>query len=464
VPQKNRAAGALIVGATLAAYAGTFSVPFLFDDRSNIADNPSLRHWSTAFLSPPGGSTVGRPFFNFTLAISYLVGGLDVRGYHFFNLALHALSALTLFGILRRTLQTEALQKRFGADATPLALAASLLWALHPLQTEAVTYISERSELLAGLFYLLTLYAFIRARVSSAPFGWLLASGAACYLGSLSKEIALTVPVLVLLYDRTFFSGTFSEAWRKNRLYYAGLLGSWALFVVLYIVQPTRGVGPTESSPWTSYALTSCRSIALYLKLAFWPHPLVFDYGPEILRQTLAAVPYALLVAGLLAGTVWAVRRRSALGFAAAWFFVVLAPTSSVVPIQSQPTAESRMYLPLAAVAAVAAFALYAWAGRRGLALLGLAAIVFGGLTFNRNKLYRSELSLWSDTVEKRPENERAHEWLGETLAKIPGRLPEALAQYEEALRLAPGDSRAHDSLGLALSKIPGRLSDAVSE
>ena len=160
-------AGSLVVFAALAAYHNSFSVPFIFDDIQSIPENPAIRRlWPPGpVLSLPqdGGLTVsGRPLLNLSLAINYAVGGLTVRSYHALNLAIHVFSGLTLFGIMRRTLLQPALRPRFGSAALPLALAVALLWTLHPLQTEAVTYVVQRAESLMGLFYLLTLYCSIR--------------------------------------------------------------------------------------------------------------------------------------------------------------------------------------------------------------------------------------------------------------------------------------------------------------
>ena len=156
-----------LVGAILAAYHNSFSGPFVFDDSAAIVGNPTIRHLSALgeVLSPPreGGQTVGgRPVVNLSLAVNYALGGTEVRGYHVFNLGVHALGALLLFGVARRTLLQPALRERFGPAATPLALAVAGLWAVHPLQTESVTYTIQRAESLMGLWYLLTLYGFIR--------------------------------------------------------------------------------------------------------------------------------------------------------------------------------------------------------------------------------------------------------------------------------------------------------------
>jgi protein O-mannosyl-transferase len=155
----------LVVAAGLLAYHNSFTGPFILDDVLSIPDNPTIRHlWPISqVLSPPALAGVGgRPVVNLSLAINYAFDGTEVWGYHALNLAIHILAGLTLFGIVRRTLLQPMLRGRFGAVADGLAMATAVIWVVHPLQTEAVTYLSQRAESLMGLFYLLTLYCFIR--------------------------------------------------------------------------------------------------------------------------------------------------------------------------------------------------------------------------------------------------------------------------------------------------------------
>src|ERR1019366_1035198 len=292
---------------------------------------------------------------------------------------------------------------QFGKDRLLLALMVAGLWAVHPLNTEAVTYVSERAESLMGLFYMTTLYFFVRGEESQRPAGWYVLSVIACLLGALTKEVIATAPLVVLLYDRTFCAGSFAGAWKPRWRYYLGLAAAWPLLAYLSLGTGQRGVGFGNGVGWWSYALTSCRSVVLYLKLSVWPHPLVFDYGTAVVSRPGEVAPYALVLAALLLFSAVALRRWPAAGFACAWFFVILAPTSSVIPLAFQPTAEHRAYLPLLAVVCLGVLCLYRWLGRRGAVLLAALAVLLGWLSFQRNKVYRSELALWSDTVVKQP-------------------------------------------------------------
>jgi tetratricopeptide (TPR) repeat protein len=381
-------------------------------------------------------------------------------------------------------------------DATLIAGVVALLWTVHPLQTESVTYVSQRSESLMGLFCLLTLYGFIRSVKAESRNCWLVLSVAACFCGMATKQVMVTAPVLVLLYDRAFVSGSFRSALTSRRWYYAGLAATW--FWLGFLMHRSSlaaiSVGFQAGVSWTTYAMTELRVVTDYLKLALWPHPLVFDYGVDILAtDPLAAAPYAFIIAAILAGVVIACRRAPGVGFLGCWFFLVLAPTSTVVPVAAQPMAESRMYLPLAAVVALAVTGLYAMLGRRSLVLWPVLAVGLGWLTFVRNETYGSELALWRDTVAKVPRSARArynlgivysqqgqyaqaveqdeaglllddgwaaagqapaaHNKLGYDLAAL-GRVPEAVAHYEQALRLRPDYALAHLNLARALVRL----------
>jgi tetratricopeptide (TPR) repeat protein len=454
----------LVIAAGLLAYHNSFTGPFILDDVPSILANPTIRQlWPIwPVLSPPATAGVGgRPVLNLSFAINYAFGATSVEGYHALNLAIHLLAALTLFGVVRQTLRQPALRERFGTAANALALATAVLWTVHPLQTEAVTYVSQRAESLMGLFYLLTLFCFIRGTTSPRPGRWFTLSIAACLLGMGTKEVMVTAPLMVLLYDRTFVAGSVRAAWTQRRRLYVGLGSTWLVLAYLMAGLHHRGVGYGLGVPWQAYALTECRSILQYLWLAIWPHPLIFDYGMNIFLWHLAdAASYALILLVLVAGVVIGLKRWPAIGLVGAWFFVVLAPTSSVVPIAYQPMAESRMYLPLAAVIVLGVLGIHALAGRRTIVVVAVLAVALGTLTWRRNQDYRSEFAIWDDTIAKQPDNPRAQNNLGKILLSA-GSVQEAIARLQQALRLKPDYAEAHNNLGIALEQT-GRIPEAI--
>ena len=461
---------AIIVVAAIASYGNSFHRPFVFDDLPSIVDNPTIRHLTDvrSVLSPPGdGSTVtGRPLVNLTFALNYSWGGLNPWGYHFLNLVIHTLAALALFGAVRRTLRQPVCRDPFAASATLLAVAMAVLWTVHPLQTESVTFVVQRAESLMGLTYLATLYFFVRGADNGSR-GWLAAAVGSCALGMGCKETMATAPLVVLLHDRTFFAGSFAAAFRQRRWFYLGLAATWVPLVLLLTAGGgTRGAGAGLGLgvAWWSYALKQCEAIVHYLRLAIWPSPLVFDYGVDAVSTLWAVTPQAGLLLVLGTATLTALWRRPAIGYLGTWFLLILAPSSSVIPIIGQTEAEHRMYLPLAAVVAGVVLTLFRFLGRGALAVVAVLAVAGGALTAQRNLDYRDAVALWRDTVRKRPENYRAHYNLAVQLARTPSGRKEAIAEYEASLRLQPDYPDAHNNLGVELTQVAGREDGAVAE
>ncbi len=473
-PARVRIAGGLVAAAVVLAYSGSLNGPFVFDDVDAIPGNPTIRHLATALAPPAGGLTVsGRPILNLSFAVNYAVSGDRVWSYHAVNLLIHVAAALALFGIVRRTL--ERLGRR--TPSVPIAFVAALLWAVHPLQTEAVTYIVQRAESLMGLFYLLTLYAFVRATGGDggsrrAAGAWLAVSWLACLAGAGTKEVMATAPVVVLLYDGMFVAGSLREAWARRRLYYIGLGCAWVATGLLLATAPGRGgtAGFGAGLSWWSYGLAQIRAIAHYLRLSVWPEPLVFDYGTRLGGGAFSLAVDAAVVAGLAAVSIVLAVRRRPVGFLGVWILVILLPSSSVVPVATEIMAEHRMYLSLAGIAVGAACGIWALAEALGLGPRGSRAVCVGfGLaaaaalgfgTFRRNEVYANARLLWSDTVAKAPDNPRARDTLGIALA-ADGDLAGAEAQFRRALSLDPDLPRTWNNLANVQLK-QGRLAEAI--
>jgi tetratricopeptide (TPR) repeat protein len=475
------AAALAVALAATAAYRNSFRVPFLFDDPPSIVQNLTVKSlrpiWEV--LSPPGGgfTVSGRPVINLSIAVNRALHDERVWGYHAFNLGVHILAALTLLGIVRRTLLLPALAGRFARHAPALALAVALIWAVHPLQTNAVTYIVQRAESIMGLLLLLTLYCVIRGATSRRPAAWYGAAVVACGLGMASKEVMVAAPLVVAVYDRTFLAGSFGRALRRRWVVYLLLAGTWGILAALVTGRgATAGFG-YGIGPW-DYARTQFGVILHYLRLSLWPVGLCLDYGWPIADSPGEILPGAIVIGLVLAATAWALWRKPAWGFLGAWFFLILAPTSSVVPIRDAAF-EHRMYLPLAAIVAAGVFAVYLgwrrlvaalrkhetvgelalWAAP-GL-LIGVVATL-GYRTVMRNRDFASEVAIWEDTIRKAPRNARAHHNLGLALRKA-GDPAAAVKQYSEALRLNAEGADAYNNRGVALGQL-GRFDEAVRD
>ncbi len=492
-----------LTAAVVAAYSNSFYGALLFDDVYHIVENERIRR-----LWPPWELLgVERPVVELSLAANYALGGLNPWGYHAFNLVVHVLATLTLFGVLRRTLLAVATKPRSHeathsytvlAAGSLLAFAIALLWGVHPLQTQSVTYIIQRGESLMGLFYLLTLYCAIRGLRSPRPIAWYAGAIVACGLGMASKAIMVTAPLMVCLYDFVFLRSRREDAPLEaavldpgpDRSYpskgrwvlYAGLAATWG---VLWACGVTGEVFSSEARRAgvgfgfqgfgsLEYALTQPGVILNYLKLAFWPLSLCLDYDWPIASDLEDFLLPLLILGGLLFFSLRELARRTWLGFAGAWFFIILAPTSSFIPVKD-PAFEHRMYLPLAAVVAVMVLggsillsrlpARGSWGAKITQVLFATAvlaaAVLLGKLTYQRNKDYQSDRTMWADVVNKRPGNARAHVALGNSLA-MRNEVEEAIASYRRALAIRNDLPESHVNLGTALSQ-KGMLDEAIS-
>lgn len=477
----------LVVLAGTLAYANSFRGVFLFDDIPGIVENATIHSLLplSNVLSPPGGGTPvqGRPFANLTLAVNYALGGTNTFGYHLFNLVIHLLAGVTLLAIVRRTIAETGPARPIADSAVGISTAVALIWTVHPLTTEAVTAMVQRTESLAGLLYLLTLYLSIRGAGSPTPARWYALAIVSCGLGMATKETMVSAPIMVFAYDTIFLSGSARGALRRRRGFYLGLALTWLVLLgILAADHFSRGTSAGFGYGVTSweYARTQCWAILHYLRLSLVPYPLVLDYGTGIARSAVEIVPGAIVVVALLVGTAFALVRVRWLGFLGLWFFAILAPSSSFVPLVTQTVAEKRMYLPLAAVVTVVVVCgRLAWSrlsrpklgsGDRTKpqwhlvlpALVTVIVIILTLMTRARNVDYQSAMTMWQDTVNKMPQNFRAHAELAVLLRRA-GQLPAAIAEGTKAIGLNPALTDGYYNRGLAYESA-GQLAKALAD
>jgi Flp pilus assembly protein TadD len=471
-------AAMVIISVGAVVYLNSFQGVFLFDDVESIVDNAAIRRlWPPWFLVTAPANTT-RPLIGLLNAVNYAISGLNPWSYHAVNLIIHIVAGLTLLGIVRRTLDARVLVPKFGKHSTGLALAVSLVWLVHPLQTESVTFVIQRCESAMGMFYLMTLYCSIRSFSSGRKAIWYGAAVTACAAGMMCKQVMVTAPVVVLLYDFLFEEGSIRAALRKRWALYTGLAATWAVLGAIMIAAPrgdTAGFGMKSISSW-DYFKSEFGVIVHYLRLSLWPHPLCFDYfGWPRAKTASQIVPYALVIVCLGASTVWAVLRRKPVGLLGAWFFLVLLPTSSILPIQDL-VYEHRMYLPVASVIALVVLGSYRLGDlllrrlpsltqqegvcrRIGIAVVTVVVAVLGAATARRNIDYSSDIVMWTDVVSKRPDNPRGHNNLG-SIYFGRGKTQEARAEFVEALRLSPSHPNVQYNLGVTFLS-EGNLEEA---
>lgn len=436
----------LLAAAVGLAYSNSFAGVFVFDDVSKIAGNPQLTRFRTAVTA------TSRPLLQASYWLNYAVDGMRPAVFHLFNLGIHLASVLLLFGIIRRVLRDGRFDEVSRSRSDGMALAVALLWGLHPLATGAVTYLAQRAESMMSMFYLLTVYAAVRAATGDRR-GWKATAIAACWGGMAVKEVMITAPVAVMLVDRAFFYGNFRVMVQRRWRFYAGLFSAWLLLAGVMLVR--RWFGPVTFYAWRGttawqYLLTQSEVIVHYLRLIVWPHPLCLDYRwptatgfgdvwPEFVALSLLAI-------GLL--TLWF--RKPALALPGLWFFLILAPSSSLAP-RPDNAFEHRVYLPMAGIVTYLVGCAW-WVAdcwrvkppRRRVvmgALFAVAALLLGTATYDRNRDFHSEVALWRSVVAVRPDNLRARNDLAVALAEA-GRMEDAFRQIEALLDRIPDDLR----------------------
>lgn len=428
-----RQAALFVAVITCVAFINSFAGRFVFDDIHEIQQNPSMERllppWNAMFV---GNKVPARPLPYLTFAIDHAVWGVRPFGYHITNLLVHVIAALALFHLVRLTLLSPRLRHRWGDRAVPLAMVIAMLWAVHPLQTQAVTYVYQRIESMTGMFCLVSLATFARATASGWPPSLLAGSIAAAAAAMASKENAVVLPLLILSYDWFFVDSCaevsgdehpwFRHLWKRR--WYFGLLASTWLILALQLVFLGKNYQEFQEQkhPPLHYALTQPGVILHYLRLACWPVGQLFDYSSWPVATSLSQVlPSVAAVAALVIATIVATLRRRPWAWLGVLFFLALAPTSSILPIEAVAN-EHRMYLALAAVVAAVVFAvvsLSAWiAGhgpgwlprgpRLGVVMAGATIMLLVVTTQFRNQVYQNVSSLWLDVIAKDPGNYRA--------------------------------------------------------
>ncbi len=440
--------GAILL-AVAVAYANALGGVMLYDDIRGIVEDQGIRQFPRVLLG------TSRPLTDLTFHLNYRLGGVAPYGYHLVNIAVHGINAALLFSLLAAAMASIGSIPR--SRAVAMAGATALVWAVHPLATESVTYIVQRGESLMALCLLAALRLSLAAARTPRSRCLGVAAIAACAGGMLAKPVMVAAPWVILVTDAALAGGTVRDAWRRRRTFYAALFATLVIPVVLSILPnesaTSAGLEAGLPSP-PRYLLTQATVIVHYLALVVAPWPLCLDYGwPEATWREALPAGVSLLVLAALA--IVAYRRRHASSAIGAWFFLLLAPSSSVFPL-ADAAAEHRMYLPLAApilLGVLGAARLWDRVSVLGIAvrqtvrwaLVAAGAIVVGALmllTHARNADYRSGEIMWRRVVACAPWNLRARFGLGSAILAR-GDVAGAEAHFRDVLAGLPSDALA---------------------
>ncbi|MEW5735137.1 MAG: tetratricopeptide repeat protein [Thermodesulfobacteriota bacterium] len=461
----------LIAIAALAAlaYAPGITSPFVLDDAGTVVGNMSLRGFPSlhALVPPRGSSVAGRPFANLSFAVSFALGGLRPAGFRIMNLAIHILAAWFLFLITKTALGDPKPFPKLRPHAGTVAFFSALIFALHPLQTGAVTYITQRAESLSAMLGLGALWFAARGFSSSYRNSWHAASVLFLFLAAGSKETAAAMPVIIYFYDTVICGSGWRQALSRSRLLYLG--AATALLFLVALTATGRQAETVHSSySWWSYLLAQPGTIGTYLRLCLSPTDLCFDRWNEAAGRT-ENLAWGLVLATALAFTLAGLWKRKPAAFGAAWFFLALAPSSSFYPL-ADAAAEYRVYPALAPLAVLFCSGIFLLGMRlppRGgnkaaAAFLCVCCIALGVACWSRNAVFASAEDLWADTLARCPDNPRAMVNLGRALADK-GDFAGATELFRRALGEAPDLSPVHANLGYALLRT-GRAQEAADE
>jgi tetratricopeptide (TPR) repeat protein len=456
-------------------YSSNLEGPFVFDDGSNINNNPAIRltqlSWSGLKEAASKSPLANRPLAYISFALNYYFHGYRTVGFRLANILIHMSAGVFLFLFIKTTLGLPALQSRFG-NSRWLPYIAALIWLVHPMHTQSVTYIVQRMNSMASMFYILSMLCYARSRLAQSPtIKWLLA--AACLMSGIlalgTKETAATLPCFILLYEWFFFQDL-SREWLKRQLPF--LIGVFILLMGVSLIylnghpfEKILSQYQLRNFTLTQRVFTEFRVVILYLSLLIYPHPnrLNLDYDFPLshsLIDPLTTLLALIAIIGLLAWSFWLAKKDRLISFCLLWYFGNLVIESSIIGLEI--IFEHRTYLPSMMIILMAAILADRYLRSNVLKIATICAItlVFAAWTYERNTIWSNAVSLWSDVVKKSPQKVRPHNNLGNAL-KHQGKIKEAIAHFNKALQINPGYAKAHNNLGTALAS-QGKTEEAL--
>ena len=457
---KHGLALALIVAATFFAYLGSFQGAFQFDDLFYIVQNPAIRDITDVSAIWNAASVPIRFLTFYTFAINYHFHEYHVFGYHVVNYLIHLINCFLLYwlvGLAFKTpqLQSASLAKRAGS----IAFWAALFFGVHPLGTQAVTYICQRFASLATLFYILSVCLYLKARLSSEKRGvYFILCALTVAAGMFSKQIAMTIPLMFLVVEIVLFGVRRKEIFRYTLYFLPAILVVPALYqfkIGLFSAEVVSGNSAGELMTWKTYALTQSHVILTYLKLFLVPIGQRLDYlFPVSYSLFEIKTFFSCLFLGLVLCMGFRWRRRYALvTFCVFWFFTTLLVESSIILIE-HVIFEHRAYLPSVSLAILLSLGMHKVFQKKNYQVIACVLVmsVFIFLTIERNKVWQTDFTLWEDNLAKEPNKARPYISLG--IAHIQkGDLDKALEYLNKAIELDARQFKAFHNRGLIYEK-----------
>jgi tetratricopeptide (TPR) repeat protein len=470
----------LIILVGLLAYSNSINVPFQFDDFANIVKNPFIRYlahhpddYSISEMLLINVALKKRIVGFLSFAMNYKLHGFDVSGYHIFNILVHITNGLLIYWLVSLTFKTPYFRQKIKNTelyTILIPLFSSLFFVSHPVQTQAVTYIVQRFASLATMFYLSSIVMYIKARLGHGGLKifYYSISIISAILAMYTKEIAFTLPIILILYEFIFLEGR-----SRIRVFYLLPLILTMLIIPLNLIGINKPIGEliSDVSEVTrgqtslsrmDYLFTEFRVIMTYIRLLLLPVNQNLDYDYPIYHSFFnpqVFISFILLSLLFIAGVYMLFRSRSSepsfrlIGFGIFWFFITLSVESSIIPIRDV-IFEHRLYLPSIGFIVMITTSVFLiirhikrqWIERAVILLCILIVFVLCGATYTRNMVWADEVTLWSDVISKSPKKARGYINLGHAY-KNKGEFHRAIEYYKIALELNPDDPVAHNNL-----------------
>lgn len=438
-------------------YSNILHANFQLDDLQSIVNNFQIRN----IFSPRNIWLAGASRFltNFTFALNYHFGELNVIGYHVTNIFLHIATSFMIFRFAKLVFQTPRLKNEIYAQhAVLLGALAGFVFLTHPIQTQAVTYIVQRASVLAALFYISTCVFFIKSRVAHSRFYYALALSTMA--GALfTKPIVFTLPFTLLLIDLLFLDPP--KAGEKNRFLLLAPFFLTLAVVPFLLSQEFKSenifalTAETEKISRGDYLLTQFNVIRTYIRLLFLPVNQNFDYVYPVSHHLLEPPTFlSFLLSCVILGTAFQIRtRRPLIAFGIFWFYLTLSVESSIIPIRDV-IFEHRLYLPMAGFSLFVVALIYLMIKniRQAAIIILVIVVIFSGLTFRRNFVWADSIRLWQDVVNKSPQKARAYHQLGMSY-DAKGDLDQAIEEFKKAIEISPKHVSSYYNLAMELKK-----------
>lgn len=460
----------IITALTLLVYSNVLHGEPQFDDEHYIFSEPLLQSpYSFINLDMFQSFASGmRPVTAFTFSLNHYFGGADTFSYHLTNLIIHTLNGIMVYVLIYMTLQSSTLTNRYSHNNSKIALLTSLLFLIHPIQTESVSYIYQRAESLSSLCYLASLLSFILAVRSESPkraaaFLALFSGGFIIALGS--KEIAVTLPLVAFLYGMFFLKR--EGVWKKVAL--PGFLIVAGIVIAAHrilILGKNTSAGFHLQFTMQEYLLTQLRVIVTYLRLLMFPVQQNIDYDHPIYRSLLngEVIMSLIFLLAVLSASIIIYKKQRAASFFILWFFIILFPSSSILPLKDV-IVEHRLYLPSVGLFFILSSSLVILSDNLNkrfdkrvffrLTVFSIFLMIFtlSASTYHRNNIWKSRIAMWQDVVKKSPRKSRPHNNLGNCYL-LAGNYKNAIREFITSIDINPGIMETYYNIGLSFENL----------